>query len=321
MKYHPNDSVLFVTFSVEEGLLLLSNPLCLAIIRSCLAAAQKLYPVRICHLLVEATHVHLIVVVHNPEDVQAFLRHFKTESAHALNSLLGRNKRTVWCAGYDSPIVLTMTKTIAVIGYIYSNPAKDNLVGSIEEYPGFSTWKMFQKGELTKLWKRIRRPQYRALTPDSHTLTGYTREAERLLKESQDVEPFVLEPNAWLEAFGVKEPEQQEKINSRVIRLVRYLELRAERKRQRQRKRVIGRERLIHEKLDLTYRPDRKGRKTWCLSDDRTARIEYIRFFKKLKQEARRVLALWRMGDTSAKYPPGLYPPSMPKLANVFIAA
>jgi hypothetical protein len=97
--------------------------------------------------------------------------------------------------------------------------------------------------------------------------------------------------------------------------------VRAERKRQRQRKRVIGREKLMQQGLDLTYRPDRKGKKLWCLSDDRTARIEYIRFLKKLKQEARRVLGLWRMGDTSAKYPPGLYPPSMPKLANVFVAA
>ena len=320
MKYHPSGSVLFVTFAVEEGLLLLSNPLCLAIIRSCLAAAQKLYPVRICHLLVEATHVHLIVVVRNPDDVPAFLGHFKTESAHALNTILGRRKRTVWCAGYDSPTVLTMTKTISVLGYIYSNPAKDNLVSTVDEYPGFSTWKMFLTGRFTKLWKRLRRPQYRALTPDSHNLSGYTREAERLLSESDEIEPFTLEPNAWLEAFGVTDRAEQERINARVIQLVRYLEVRAERKRQRQHKRVIGRERLMRQELDVTYRPDRKGRRMWCLSDQRASRIEYIRFLKKLKQEARRVLALWRMGDTSAKYPPGLYPPSMPKLANVIAA-
>jgi REP element-mobilizing transposase RayT len=320
MKYHPSGSVLFVTFSVEEGLLLLSNPLCLAIIRSCLAAAQKLYPVRICHLLVEATHVHFVVVVRDPDDIPAFLRHFKTESAHALNSLLGRNKRTIWCAGYDSPTVLTMTKTIGVIGYIYCNPAKDNLVGTVDEYPGFSTWKMFRTGQLTKLWKRIRRPQYRALTPDSHNLNGYTREAERLLNESHEIEPFTLEPNAWLEAFKITDPAQQEQINTRIIQLIRYLEVRAERKRKQQHKRVIGREKLKRQELDVTHQPNRKGKRMWCLSDNRPARIEYVRFFKKLKQEARRVLALWRMGDTSAKYPPGLYPPSMPKLANVIAA-
>lgn len=320
MKYHPNGSVLFVTYSVEEGLLLLSNPLCIAIIKSCLAAAQKLYPVRICHLLVEATHIHMVLVVHNPEDLPSFLGHFKTESAHMLNRLLGRKKRTLWCAGYDSPKVLTMTKTIAVIGYIYTNPAKDNLVKTIDEYPGFSTWKMFQTGELRKNWKRLRRPQFKAVARDSHNLRGYTKIAERLLSESDEIEPFTLEPNAWLEAFNVTDPAEQERINGRIMKLIRYLEVRAERKRQRERKQVIGRERLINQKFDLSYRPDRKGRKMWCLSDDRSLRIEHIQLLKKLKQEARRVLALWRAGDTSVRYPPGLYPPSMPRLANVIAA-
>jgi len=180
---------------------------------------------------------------------------------------------------------------------------------------------MFLKGEHTKFWKRIRRPQYRALTPDSHNLSGYTREAERLLGDSNEVESFTLEPNAWLEAFGITDRAQQEQVNLRVIQLIRYLELRAERKRQRQHKRVIGQEKLIRQEFDVSYRPDRKGRRMWCLSDERSIRIAYIRSLKRLKQEARRVLALWRMGDTTAKYPPGLYPPSMPKLANVLIAA
>jgi len=320
MKYHPSRSVLFVTFSLEEGLLLLSNPLCLAIIQSCLTAAQKLYNVRICHLLVEATHVHLVMVVYNPDHIPAFLRHFKTESAHALNAILGRSKRTVWCSGYDSPKVLTLVKAMAVIAYIYSNPAKDNLVRSIDEYPGFSTWEMFQTGQFTKLWKRLRRPSYKALDSNSHNLRGYTKEAERLLSQTDEIEPFTLEPNAWLEAFEITDPTQQARINAQVMAHIRHLEARAERVRQRERKSVIGRERLLHQRLDLSYRPKRTGRKMWCLSHRRSIRIAYIRFFKRLKQEARKVLALWRSGDTSAKYPPGLYPPSMPKLANVSVA-
>lgn len=76
MKYHPHGSVLFCTLSLEEGLLLLANPLCQAIIKSCLAAACTLYPVRICHILAEATHIHLVLVVINPDHVDAFFRHF-----------------------------------------------------------------------------------------------------------------------------------------------------------------------------------------------------------------------------------------------------
>jgi REP element-mobilizing transposase RayT len=319
MKYHPHGSVLFVTFTVEEGLLLLSNPLCLAIIQSCLAAAQSLYPVRISHLLVEATHIHLVITVYDPEHVSSFMRHFKTESAHMINSLLGRKKRTLWSDGYDSPTVLTFAKAMMVIAYIYSNPAKDNLVHSIDEYPGFSSWQMFKSGECLKVWKRLRRPQFQALTKDSHNLRGYTREANRLLADSSELQTFKLEPNAWLEAFGVINPADQQRINARVIERVRTLERRATRVREREKKSVIGRERLTTQRFDLTYRPSRKGKRMWCLAERRAIRMAYIRMFKKLKKEARRILALWRQGDMTERYPPGLYPPSFPKLANALV--
>jgi len=320
MKYHAKGRVVFATFGVEEGLLLLSNPLCMAIIRSCLAAAQALYRVKICHLLVEATHIHMLLVVYDPDDIPKFLRHFKTESAHMLNGILGRRKRTIWCDGYDSPTVLTLTRAIGVIAYIYSNPAKDNLVKTIEEYPGFSTWKMFQEGDTTKEWKRLRRPQFRELPRASHTLRGYTKEAERLLGDSSEVLAFTLEPNAWLEAFGVKDNEQQARINQRVYQRVRHLEQRAERTREREKKTVIGRERLLNQSMDLSYRPSRKGKRTCCVADRRVLRVAFISAFKKLKQEAKKVLSRWRVGDTSVMYPPGLYPPSMPKLANSIAA-
>jgi hypothetical protein len=115
------------------------------------------------------------LVVINPDHVDAFFRHFKTESAHMINGLLGRNKRTLWCEGYDSPIVLTPTRALIAIAYLYSNPAKDNLETSIDRYPGFSSWKMFQSGELTRRWKRLRRPQFTAIRRDANNLRGYTK--------------------------------------------------------------------------------------------------------------------------------------------------
>src|SRR5688572_30273179 len=107
MKYHPHGSVVFLTISIEEGILLLPNPLTEAIIKSCLARAQHLHPLRICHFIVEGTHIHLFVVIENPDDLCGFTERFKTESAHMINRLLGRKKRTLWCEGYDSPVVLT----------------------------------------------------------------------------------------------------------------------------------------------------------------------------------------------------------------------
>ena len=316
MKYHPHGSVLFCTISLEEGLLLLANPLCQAIVKSCLAAARELYPVRICHVLVEATHIHLVLVVIDPDHVDAFFRHFKTESAHMINGLLGRNKRTVWCEGYDSPIVLTPARAMMAIAYLYANPAKDNLETSIDRYPGFSSWRMFVSGTLTRQWKRLRRPQFTPIRRDANNLRGYTKLAEQLVEASDEVKTFTLEPNAWMESFGYHQPEEQQRLNNQLIERIRSLEDRAERKRQRERKRVMGRDRLIAQVFDTSYRPNRTGRRMWCLSEKRSVRLEFIEFFKALMAKARAVRERWKLGDVTVPYPPGLYPPSMPKLAN-----
>ena len=37
-----------------------------------------------------------------------FMERFKCETAHAVNRLLGRRQVTVWCKGYDSPVILTL---------------------------------------------------------------------------------------------------------------------------------------------------------------------------------------------------------------------
>lgn len=316
MKYHPHGSVLFCTFSVEEGLLLLANPLCEAIIKSCLARACSLHPVRICHVIVEASHVHFVIVVQNPDDVDAFIRCFKTESAHMINRLLGRRKRTLWCEGYDSPIVLTPTRALIAIAYLYSNPAKDNLETSIDNYPGFSSWRMFQSGRLSRQWKRLRRFQFRALPRDANNLRGYTKLAVKLVKDSSQTQTFTLEPNAWMEAFGYHSPKEQEKINKRLIVRIRFLEARAARLRAMKGGRVLGRARLMSQVFDTQWRSKRGGRRMWCLSEKRNIRVSFIKFFKELMQKARDVRRRWKMGDVAVPYPPGLYPPSMPKIAN-----
>jgi len=318
MKYHPHGGVLFCTLTVEEGLLLLTNPLCRAILESCLARAKELHPVKLCHFVVEATHVHLILVVTDPDDVNAFIRCFKTESAHMLNRLLGRKKRTIWCEGYDSPIVLTPMRALIAIAYLYANPAKDNLESSIDRYPGFSSWQMFQSGVLTKKWKRVRRHHFSALTKDAHNARGYAKRAADVLARATECINFTLEPNAWLEAFGYQTPEQQKQINDRLVARIRLLERRAAERREREKKRVLGRERLLTQVFDLFYRPQRKGRRMWCLSEKRRVRVDFIRFFKALMDTARAVRDRWRMGDVTVPYPPGLFPPSMPKLANAF---
>jgi hypothetical protein len=273
-----------------------------------------MYPVKISAFLVNATHIHMILVVDNPNDVVDFIRHFKTESAHMLNRVLGRRKRTIWCEGYDSPVVLTETRAITALTYLYANPAKDNLVESIDMYPGLSSWKMFKTGNVKKKWKRIRRP---ALTKVRvHTLRGYTEESQRLLDGTNEVLTFTLSPNAWMEAFGITDSKEQEAMNQKIIERLRALEENAAAIRKREDKSVMGSNRLQSQSLNIAYQPKRTGKRMACLSDDVQLRIDFIGFLKDLYAKARAVLGRWKSGDYSLPFPLGLYPPSMPKLAE-----
>ena len=317
IKYHPHGSVLFVTTTVEEGLYLLANPLSRLIILSCLARAQTLYNVTVCHAIVEGSHLHLIVVVEDPDDLCKFLGYFKGETAHRFNRLLGRTKRTIWCEGYDSPVVLTPKRALIAIAYLYANPAKDNLEDSIDQYPAFSTWKMFKKQKHQFHSKWFFRDSYRALPLDAHNIRGYTKVTESLISQDTEQHTFEINPNGWMEAFGVTSPEEQEKVNSILTERVRLLEARARKLRAVTGKRVMGRAKLIAQPIDTLYRPkNRRGRRMWCLSEVRAKRVEFINFLKKLRKEGRRVLELWRLRDYSVPYPLGLYPPSMPKVAE-----
>lgn len=315
-KYFPHGSVVFATASLERGLLLLSNPLCKVIIECCLARSLSLYPVRLCHYVVNANHIHLIFVVINPTDASSFMGHFKAEVAHRLNIIMGWSKRTVWCEGYDSPVILTPLRALIAIAYLYSNPAKDCQEESIDRFPGLSSWDMFTSGDYKTSWEFIRRPAFRFITKDSHCLEGYTREANRLLKCAQTSIDFELEPNAWLEAFGITDPEEQRSWNEILIKRVRTLEQRARDNRLKKGITVIGRAKLVRRKLTLNFQSERSGKRTWCLSDRKFVRVRFIRMLKGLIEQARAVFMAWHRGDYSTSYPPGLFPPGMPKLVE-----
>ncbi|MDD2942363.1 MAG: transposase, partial [bacterium] len=122
-----HDAVYELCFRIEEGLPMTAAPFMKRIIKGYLAAAQSRHPVTICHYIVMANHIHMLVMIKNPEDLSRFVLYFKRESAHAINTLLGRRNRTVWAERYDSPVLLDAGKVIERIVYFYANPAQAGL--------------------------------------------------------------------------------------------------------------------------------------------------------------------------------------------------
>src|SRR5690606_2688166 len=79
---------------------------------------------------------------------------------------------------------------------------------------------------------------------------------------------------------------------------------------------VIGRQRLISRHMDMSYIPNRSGRRMHCISSDIPRRVKFINKKKAVVEEGKRVAERWKVGDFSVPYPPGLFPPSMPKLVE-----
>ena len=106
-------------------------------------------------------------------------------------------------------------------------------------------------------------------------------------------------------------------VNSQIVELIEEREKEYARERVLLQSKVIGAERLKAEHLDLDYRSKRMGTKAWCICDDIDLRISYIAWAKNLKAKARSVYERWRLGDFSEAYPPGVFPPAVPKLSNM----
>ena len=315
-KFHPARSVLFVTTSLEEGLLFKPNTLIRTILVSCLAKAQALYSVRICHFLFEENHVHLVLVVDDPEDVSDFMGRFKTESAHAINRLLGRRKRTVWCEGYDSPILGSPVDVIKEIVYLYTNPSKDDLVDSIVDYPNLSTWDNYTTKEHKIACIPYNRRAIHKLSSLNPTEDEISSHVQRLEEEYPDRIELELSPDGWLEIMEVPEGDWI-KINERIVSMVHKADKRYFKKRENAGKKSIGRERLETSPINLNHRSTRKGKRSYCISSSISLRVHIIRTVKALINEGKEILTRWREGDHSCRYPIGIYPPSLPLFGNL----
>lgn len=278
------------------------------ILESILARAQKLYPVRVCAFVFMGNHLHMLLIVDCPQTVADFIDRIKTESAHAINRLLGRRKRTVWCSGYDSPPILTIKNAIDRFAYLYTNPAAANLESSIEQYPGFSSWELFssQKHSFTAPW--VQRPMIETLSSRQLSELQDTLYCEQLSAAAKEHNTFLLYPNDWLECFEVP-LEHSEKYRLRIIEAVqrREQELAATREHG-----VIGARKLASQELNAPFTPKKFSQRMWCICSDVEKRRNFITDTKVLRDKGRVAYQHWKKGDFSVPYPQEMFAPRMP---------
>ena len=303
----------FITFRTEEGLPFVPLRFMNMLIRSALARAQKLYPVRIICFVVQANHVHLLVRVTNPEHVSSFIGYFKAESAHYLNRLLSRRQRTVWAERFDSPAVLDIDKALELFAYCSLNPLKDGLVSSMREYPGVSSYLSLIRGENVILAKSIPRDKVFPLTdptnpqPENKSLSEYFSS-----DEFQDLS-ITLAPEELRLAFPSTKDSTPEDFHQTLLQTIGkfeqlYLAEQSE-------KPPLGVEKLVASSLLTPRNPPMNGKKMICLSCCKELRQAFISSFKRIKALCRETFRKWSVGHI-VPYPPGMFAPHQPRITN-----
>jgi REP element-mobilizing transposase RayT len=310
-------TTVFVTCRVQEGLPFVFLSFMSLLLWSYLARAQSLFPITISHFLIMGNHIHFLIVVKNPDDVSSFMDHFKTETAHVINRLLGRTHHSFWCASFDCVPILTVEDVIEKIGYTYTNPHKENLTGRIEKYLGVSSWEMWQSGTFTKEVPRLRRVFFSKLRKFDLTEKEALQVAREIREQSSDTQTFTLNPDAWMESFGITDPEEKEDLNRRTLHRVRELEKQYEEKRLLEGKNDFPDHVLKAQPINRKFEPKKFARRAWCICRDVAKRSQFILFIKKLKAQAKEVRERWKVGDFSVPYPLGLFPPRMHRLGNL----
>lgn len=260
-----------------------------------------------------ANHVHLLVVVDSPELLPNFMERFKTESALAINKLMGTDKRNLWCDGYDSPSLLTVDDVIEKVVYIYTNPSRDNLVDSITDFPGLNTWQEFLAGGGARLCPRISRKNLPILSRSKLSMKQQDSLAAALKATSTESHSLRIEPNAWMLFFGIVSDEDRAEVNQTIERKVLGLEAEYSALRREHGFSTIGSLRLKNQPIDQPYIPQRTGKRTYCICSNIPFRIAFLNFVRELVKLAQDWYQRALNFDYSLQFPLGLFPPNLPR--------
>lgn len=289
---------------------------------SALARTQRDTKVTICHYVWMRNHLHMLLIAHDPAQATKFYMEVQKKITDYFKRLLGRAELTLWEERPSFARVLDIEQAIHEISYYYLNPAQANLIEDIKEYPGLSSWGAYQQcaeqcvgAAVTSPTPWIRQPMIRPLPSLTISQKQDRFLSAKLLEQVKVNHDLTVNPNAWMRCFGITEQLQITAINRQIQdRIIRqHSDLKVTRLRNNIK--VVGVNRLITAPISFEHQPKKKSRRIYVLSSDRTARIQYIGFIKRISALCRELYRRARLGEL-VQWPPGVFIPQLPPKAS-----
>lgn len=306
----------------REGLPFVCTRYMKMLLESVMARVQRDEKVILCHFLWMGNHPHIIVRAKDKRACTQFYGEVQKQLTEAVKRLAGLKHLSLWKGNATSVIPYYDVETVCYrIAYLYANPARANLVDTISEYPGFSSYRAFKRGAPSldtssqKECPWVRAPLIEVLSRKSVSAREDSRICTGWKKEAQESHTLVVYPNAWMKGFGIEGEDEIKETNERIRHYLLDLEQEARKKRK---KKPMGAKRLSEEPLDLTYRSKKESRRIFVYSLDRSLRTYLIAAYHQFCDRCRECYERWKLGDLSVDWPPGSFCPPAPHRQNDF---
>ena len=303
----------FVTTRCQENIPFIPCLLINFLLWSILARAKESYDIMVCGFIFMGNHLHMLVVTNDPARLADFVGYIKRESAHAINDLLGRKKHTIWCEGYDSPILLTPEDVIAKLIYIILNPIAAGLVSSVNEYPGVSSWQMFKNGKTEKKMKGFSRYAVSALSSLCPSESEQKEYICNLISGSKYINTFTLEPWAWLKCFRATRSKKANNLKKLILDKVSDKEKRVKEEKQG----FMGAELLKRLEINAPHQPQKFSSRSICICSDKDLRILFLTWYLEQQEIAKQARVVASLTGAHDGLPPGFFTSGGNLLSNL----
>lgn len=312
-----------IIFRARRGLPLPARKIIELIIKSALARTQRDDKVILCHYVWMGNHPHIGCVALDAESLKNFYQELQKKITDALKRLLGMDHLHLWEGEPMVAEILDPDAAVNRIAYWYANPAQANLVNTISEYPGISTWNEFLESapdvdaESKELIPWVRLHSIPKLPTPRLTRWLDNALTERIKKSSKITQTLKIFPNAWMKVFGITNSKEVAYWNKRVREALQEKESEAAEKRSKEGKRPVGASRLRDQSIMRDHSPKKKREKRiFVLSSIKELRIDFIDEMIMMTKLCAVLYRRWRAGDTGVVWPPGIFRPSAPPIAS-----
>jgi hypothetical protein len=307
---------------VKSGLPFACVGLIKLLLQSAIARAQRDDKIKICHHHWQGNHLHMLLIPFDAEQCVFFYQELQKKITEAIKRLLGVRRLNLWEGDPILAEVLDIEKTIDRIVYYYANPTEADLVDSIEEYPGLSSWQDFMNSEIkteakiTNIVPWVRLPSIPTLTAMQLSPQEDTALCKMLTKDNPLRHELTVYPYAWLSCFGEYTPEEVGVIKARIIKKVRELENVSRARRAKAKRRALGAASLKRQPIMAKHTPPPRERRVYVLASDATERIDYIENMKEFCTQCSNLYQDERAGRDHVQWPPGAVRPARRPIAN-----